>query len=93
MLHARAPNPVVALGRALAIAELRGLDAGRDALLAVGDDDKLSHYHFYWAARAELEQRAGHVALARQLYAEAQALARNDAERTAYQRKLHRLAD
>ncbi len=92
-LHARAPSPIVALGRALAIAELRGLDAGRDALLAIGEDDKLSHYHFYWAARAELEHRAGHLAPARHLYAKALALARNDAERIAYQHKLQRIAD
>jgi RNA polymerase sigma factor (sigma-70 family) len=92
-LHASALGPVVALGRALAITELRGLDAGRDALLAIGTDDQLSGYHFYWAARAEVERRAGHPGAARQLYAKALALARNDAERIAYRRKLQRLAD
>src|SRR5262249_44204072 len=40
-LLALTPGPIVALNRALAVAELRGPDAGRDALLAVAEDEKL----------------------------------------------------
>ena len=52
----------------------------------------MNGYHFYWAARADVERRAGRLVSARQLYARALALARNDAERVAYERKVQRLA-
>lgn len=90
-LHALVPGPIVALNRGLAIAELRGLDAGREALLAIARDQKLSRYHFFWGALADIERRAGRPASARPLYERAIALARNGAERLAYQRKLQRL--
>jgi RNA polymerase sigma factor (sigma-70 family) len=80
------PGPVVALNRALAVAELRGVDAGSEALHAIAGDGKLARYPFFWAALADLERRAGRTAAA--LYRRAIALARNDAERFAFERKL-----
>ena len=91
-LQSRASGSVVALGRALALAESGAVDAARDALLAIASDDRMKLYHFYWAARAELEHRAGHEAISHQLYQVALSLARNDAERLSYERKLTRLA-
>ena len=52
-------SPVVALNRALALAERDGLDEGRRELIALAGERKLSRYPFYWAARADLERRAG----------------------------------
>lgn len=92
-LLARTANPVVALNRALAIAELEGVQAGIAALDAFANDAKLRNYHFYWAAIAELELRAGRTATAREHYLRALELTRSDAERMAYARKLERLTN
>lgn len=85
------PGPVVALNRALAVAELRGPDAGRASLLALSGDDRLSDYPFFWGARADIERRAGRSAEARAFYERAVSLSRNRAEREAYQRRLEGL--
>ncbi len=58
-LYALTPTPVVALNRAVALAECDGPDAGLAALAAV---DGLDGYHAYQAARADLLRRAGRVA-------------------------------
>src|SRR5919204_2720933 len=50
-------SPIVALNRALALAERDGIDAGRRELIALAGERKLSRYLFYWAARADLERR------------------------------------
>jgi RNA polymerase sigma-70 factor (ECF subfamily) len=86
-----APGPVVAMNRALALAEARGLDEGREALAALADDRKLADYSFYWAARADVERRAGRRAEARALYGRAQARAKSHAERAAYQKMVSEL--
>jgi RNA polymerase sigma factor (sigma-70 family) len=90
-LLALAPGPIVALNRGLAIAELRGLDAGREALEAVANDDKLARYSFFWAALADIERRAGRAAEARPLYERAIALAASRGERLGYERKIRLL--
>src|SRR5262249_11295692 len=85
-LLALAPSPIVALNRGLAVAELRGLDAGRAALEVVAYDEKLARYSFLWAALADIERRAGRPAEARSLYERAIALAASRAERVAAER-------
>jgi len=87
-LAACARNPIVALGRAVAIAQLKGSDAGREALLPLAGDEKLARYHPYWAARAEMEQRSGRPELASLHYGKAIALCHSEAERLAYARGL-----
>jgi RNA polymerase sigma-70 factor (ECF subfamily) len=82
------PSPVVALNRALALAEVRGLEAGRRALAALTDDERLSGYPFFWAARADIERRASRLVEARQFYERAIDLSRSRAEREAYRRRL-----
>ncbi len=86
-----APGPVVALNRGLAVAELRGLDAGRAALLSLEGDPKLAGYSFYWAARADIERRSGRTSEARTLYQRAATLAKSGAERRSYERRLRQL--
>jgi RNA polymerase sigma-70 factor, ECF subfamily len=58
-LWALTGSPVVAVNRAVAIAETRGASAGLAALDAVADDPRLRDYQPYWAARAGLLERAG----------------------------------
>jgi RNA polymerase sigma-70 factor (ECF subfamily) len=85
------PSPVVKLNRALAITELCGLAAGREALEEIRSDRRLFEYPFFWSALAEIERRAGKLEPARAHYQRAIRLARNAAERVAYERKLRLL--
>ncbi len=79
-LHAFRPDPVVALNRAIAIAELDGPDAGLHALGAV-DATPLDDYQPYHAARADLLARAGNRAEAVEAYDRAIRLTPNPIER------------
>ncbi|MEV0131020.1 RNA polymerase sigma factor [Dactylosporangium sp. NPDC050688] len=72
-----APTPVIALNRAVAVAEVHGPAA---ALAALEDLD-LPGYHRLPATRAELLARLGRDAEARDAYDQAVALATNDTER------------
>jgi RNA polymerase sigma-70 factor (ECF subfamily) len=60
-LSALTGSPVVAINRAIAVAETRGAAAGLAALDALADDPRLVEYQPYWAARAGLLARAGAV--------------------------------
>ena len=50
---------MVAINRALAIAEMHGAAAGLAALPEAAADARLAEYQPYWAARAELLARTG----------------------------------
>jgi predicted RNA polymerase sigma factor len=91
LLARQSPSPVVALNRALALAERDGVDEGHRALMALAGDRKLSTYPFYWAARADLERRAGRPAAALSSYERAIAFSRSSAERVSYERRLEML--
>ncbi|MFI7402435.1 RNA polymerase sigma factor [Streptomyces sp. NPDC049541] len=91
LLAEQSPSPVVALNRALAVAERDGVDEGRRELIALAQEPKLSRYPFYWAARADLERRAGRHVPAREHYEHAIALARSPAERAAFERRIESL--
>ena len=71
-------SPVIALNRAIAVAELDGPEVA----LAIIDrlDDKLAGYHAYHAARADLLRRLGRGQQARAAYDKAIELAGNTAE-------------
>ena len=75
------PSPVVALNRAMAIAEHEGPARGLAAIRAIEDTERLARYPFYPAAIAELELRTGDGEGAIAHFREAHALARNEAER------------
>ena len=79
-LHARRPNAVVALNRAIAIGEWHGPAAGLAALEAL-DGDPLANYQPYHAARADLLARAGRSSAAITAYEAAIELTTNVAER------------
>jgi RNA polymerase sigma-70 factor (ECF subfamily) len=67
-LSALTGSPVVAINRAIAVAETRGAAAGLAALDALADDARLVEYQPYWAARAGLLARAGAVVEADRAY-------------------------
>jgi len=72
------PSPVVALNRAIAVAELDGPEV---ALAAVDRlDDRLASYHAYHATRADLLRRLGRNEQSRAAYDKAIELAGNTAE-------------
>jgi RNA polymerase sigma-70 factor (ECF subfamily) len=58
-LEAITNSPVVAINRAIAIAEARGPTEGLAALDTLAADTRLADYQPYWAARAGLLARAG----------------------------------
>jgi RNA polymerase sigma-70 factor, ECF subfamily len=64
-------SPVVAINRAVAVAETRGTEAGLAVLAELQGDPRLADYQPYWAARAVLLGRIGAVALADEAYARA----------------------
>ncbi|MCA2218924.1 RNA polymerase sigma factor [Jidongwangia harbinensis] len=83
-----APTPVVALNRAVAVAEVHGPALA----LATLESVDLPGYHLLPATRAELLARLGRDAEARAAYDEAIALATNDTERAFLQTRRSRLA-
>ena len=77
------PSPIVALNRAIAIAELDGPMVA----LSLVDRLPLTGYHAWHAARAELLRRLGRDAEAREAYEAAIAATLNSAERTYLRRR------
>lgn len=75
------PSPVVALNRAIAVAQAEGPERGREALLGIVGRERLETYPFYAAALGEIELRCGNTALAHEHYRTAIALARSPMER------------
>jgi RNA polymerase sigma-70 factor (ECF subfamily) len=86
-LSAITDSPVVAINRALAIAELHGPRAAADAIKDIAADDRLSEYQPYWAARAELLSKTGAHDEARQAYEIAIGLERDPAVRAFLQKR------
>ncbi len=80
-LFALSGSPVVAINRAVAIAERDGAAAGLAALPEAVADSRLAEYQPYWAARAELLARTGAHDEARQAYEIAIGLERDAAVR------------
>lgn len=87
------PSPVVALNRAAAIAELKGPQAGLDAIDAIEDVTALERLHYYHAARGALLTRAQRYPEARMAYEAALARVGNAPERTFLTRRRDSLID
>ena len=84
------PSPIVALNRAVAVAELDGPELA----LAIVDrlEDKLAGYYAYHATRADLLRRLGRIQESRAAYDRAIALTANSAEVACLTRRRDRLA-
>ena len=83
-----APSPVVALNRAIAVAERDGAERGLEELHAIADRDRLSSYPFYPAAIGELELRRGDRESARRHFQSALSLARSATESRFLEKRL-----
>ena len=84
-LHHLVPTPVVALNRAVAVAEAEGAEKGLDLV------DRLDGYPYFHAARADLLRRLGRRDEARSAYARALDLAHTDPERRFLARRVEEL--
>jgi RNA polymerase sigma-70 factor (ECF subfamily) len=86
-LFAVEPTAVVALNRAIAIAEVDGPESALDIL----DSLQLDGYHAYHATRADLLRRTGNIPAAMLAYERAIELASNPAERLFLRGRLQEL--
>jgi RNA polymerase sigma-70 factor (ECF subfamily) len=91
-LHLMTGSPVVAINRAVAIAEKDGPAAGLALLDALSDDARLAGYQPYWAARAELLVRAKMLPAAKEAFGKAIALEPDPAVRGFLEARRARLA-
>ncbi len=91
-LFALVGSPVVAINRALAIAEVHGAGAALDAMQELAADGRLAEYQPYWAARAELLAKTGAHGEARHAYEIAIGLERDASVRRFLQQRQSALA-
>jgi predicted RNA polymerase sigma factor len=68
ILERIAPNPMVTLNRAVALAETRGPQAGLALLATLDADERMAGHHRLLSVRAHLLEKAGDPAAARDLY-------------------------
>lgn len=87
-LMAIRPSPVIALNRAIAIAQREGPERGLVALRSIADCERLESYPFYPLALGEFELQCGHHAAARQHFSAALPLARNPVEEKFIERRI-----
>jgi RNA polymerase sigma-70 factor (ECF subfamily) len=80
-------SPVVAINRAVALAEVDGAVAALAALPDLNTEPRLVEYQPYWAARAELLARAGEPDQSRRAYEIAIGLERDPAVRRFLQQR------
>ena len=59
LLERVSPSPMVTLNRAVALAMVRGPDAGLDLLVTLEADERMARHHRLHAVRAHLLERAG----------------------------------
>jgi RNA polymerase sigma factor (sigma-70 family) len=71
LLELAAPNPFTALNRAVAVAMVRGPEAGLAVLAALAEDKRMARHHRLLATRAHLRELAGEADAAAADYLEA----------------------
>jgi len=86
-LLALTASPVVAINRALAVAEIHGAAAALNELSKIAADVRLAEYQPYWAARAELLAKTGATDEARDAYETAIGLERDASVRRFLQKR------
>jgi RNA polymerase sigma factor (sigma-70 family) len=87
------PSPVVALNRAIAVAQHDGPERGLAEIRAIAGLDRLVSYPFYPATLGELELRSGRHEIAGAHFQAAVALARSPMERRFFEQRLGACAD
>lgn len=91
VLLALQPSPVVALNRAVALAELHGPAAGLEVVERLAGEGALERYAYLHSTRADLLRRLGRRSTARSAYARALELTENACERAFLARQLRAL--
>jgi hypothetical protein len=81
ILERIAPNPMVTLNRAVALAETDGPSAGLALLATLDGDDRLAAHHRLLSVRAHLMEKAGDTAGAYEHYRRAAKATASQAER------------
>jgi len=82
------PSPIVALNRAIAVAQSEGPQRGLEEINAIAGKERLASYPFYSAALGELEFRRGRQDAAREHFQTALLHARNPMERHFLERRI-----
>jgi len=82
------PSPVVALNRAIAVAQRDDPERGLAAVRAITGAERLVSYPFYAATLGELELRCGRPDAAREHFRAALSLARNPMERQFFEQRV-----
>jgi RNA polymerase sigma factor (sigma-70 family) len=88
-LLAMRPSPIVALNRAIAIAQSEGPERGLEEIERITDRDRLATYPFHFAALGELEFRRGQYEIAREHFRAAFVRARNPMERQLFEKRMN----
>jgi RNA polymerase sigma factor (sigma-70 family) len=86
-------SPVVALNRAVAVANVRGPEAGLQTLRAIRDREKLDSYYLFYSVFGELEMRLNNRAAAAEQFRKAFELAETKSERAFLLKRLQRCVD
>jgi RNA polymerase sigma-70 factor (ECF subfamily) len=86
-------SPVVALNRAVAVANVHGPKTGLEAVRAIRDSEKLSSYYLFYAVTGELEMRLNNREAAAQEFRKAFELAETKSERALLLRRLQECTD
>lgn len=91
-LLARHPSPVVALNRAVALSFAEGPVAALPVLEALAGESQLQRYPYLHGARADVLERLGRIAEAREAYRQAADLTQNEAQRALLLSRMQALA-
>ena len=83
-------SPVVALNRAVAVANVRGPEAGLQTLRAIRDREKLDSYYLFYAVVGEFEMRLNNHVVAAEQFRKAFELAETKSERAFLLKRLQR---
>jgi len=86
-------SPVVALNRAVAIANIRGPKAGLKAVRSIQGLNKLSSYYLFYAVLGEFEMRSGNLQAAAEQFRKAFELAETKSERAFLLKRLQRCVE
>ena len=82
------PSPIVALNRAIAVAQNEGPERGLQEIRSIAAGERLANYPFYHAALGEFELQSGKHEAAREHFIAALTLARNSMERRFLDRRV-----
>ena len=86
-------SPVIALNRAVAIANFHGPQAGLEAVRAIRDHEKLASYYLFYSVIGELEMRMNNREAAAEQFRKAFELAETKSERAFLLKRLQHCVD